>query len=787
MNRLLLSIALLLLCLSGARAQFGSFSDVPIEISSESTRMESGLAIAEQNVVIRYGETAIYCDYAQYNPDTRDVLVSGNVRIYRDGRLFTAERALYNLETKVLSTADFQGESLPFRFGGESFSNLGGNTYFVKDGLFTTSDSSKPDYYIRAKTVRIYPNDRVVFSDVKLYVGRVPVFWYPYLYQSLTAESGFSYTPGYSSTLGATLLTQFTFPLTEGVTGRGRLDLYSKRGVGIGFDALWGSARRTGTQFSKATETEAQKEARGKQFGESWGRFLSYYIHDADPGVNKTALFREPVDPNRYRVTLQDRTYLTEDIYSTINVNLLSDKYFLQDFEPAEFTKNPNPDNMVNITKWNENYAFTLMARSQLNSDFDVTERLPEGVFEMKRQPFFGTPLFYDSETSAGLYHRNFADGSIFPNYHSFRADTYQQLSYPRTFFGWLSLVPHVGGRATFYENSGFIQEFVTNQQSTTVTVDRNGVPTTTTRNLRTINEELTQGGSLFRAALTASLEASFKLSKAFEGVQSRAWGLDGLRHVVQPYVNASFVQTNQNPNEILQFDRLNRSTQLPPIDFPQFNTIDSLDNWSIIRLGVRNRLQTRRDNQTFSWFDIDTFFDVNLDRPNFGDKGLLSDDGTLSNVFNNIRWNPLPWVGFQLQSQIPLFDEGFWQMNSSLSFLINPSVRLSVGQRYINGNEQFQNSNLFNVGGYFRLNDNWAVSFGESYEFEDGTLENQIYQIHRDLSSWVASFGISVQDNRSSGSSNSVYNIGAILTFTLKDLPNIRIPVSYAPTQQGQ
>jgi hypothetical protein len=203
MKRPLLTLALVLIGLSGARAQFGSFSDVPIEITSNSSRMENGLAIAEENVVIRYGDTAIYCDYGQYNPDTRDVFLSGNVRLYREGRVFLAERALYNLETKIFSTADFQGETIPFRFGGESLSTLGANAYLVKDGLFTTSDSSKPDYYIRAKTIRIYAKDRVVFSNVRLYVGRTPVFWYPYLYQSLNAESGFLYTPGYNSTWGA--------------------------------------------------------------------------------------------------------------------------------------------------------------------------------------------------------------------------------------------------------------------------------------------------------------------------------------------------------------------------------------------------------------------------------------------------------------------------------------------------------------------------------------------------------------------------------------------------------
>ncbi|MEP6671493.1 MAG: hypothetical protein ABJF10_20190, partial [Chthoniobacter sp.] len=110
MKRLLYLLALLLIGTSGARAQFGSFGDVPIEITSESTRMENGLAIADRDVVIRYKETMIYCDYAQYNPDTRDVLLTGSVRIYRDGHLFTAERAIYNLETKILNTADFRGD-----------------------------------------------------------------------------------------------------------------------------------------------------------------------------------------------------------------------------------------------------------------------------------------------------------------------------------------------------------------------------------------------------------------------------------------------------------------------------------------------------------------------------------------------------------------------------------------------------------------------------------------------------------------------------------------------------
>lgn len=776
MKRLLFALALFLMGVSGARAQFGSFADVPIEITSESTRMEGGLAIAEQNVIIRYAETSIYCDYAQYNPDTRDVLLTGNVRIYRDGRLFTAERALYNLETKVLNTADFRGETLPFRFAGDSFSTLGSNAYLVRDGIFTTSDSSKPDYYLRARTVRIYPRDRVVFSNVKLYVGRTPVFWYPYLYQSLTADSGFMYTPGYASVWGAYLLTQTTFPLTENISGRIRLDLYEDRGLGAGFEARWGASMRTGSRFTRATDTKSQSKEREIKHGENWGRFISYIIEDSNPGTNETSLQREPIDATRYRVSLNDRTYVTEDIYTTVNINKLSDKRFLQDFEQGVFRENPNPDNLLAITKWDEDYSAILMMRKQINEDFDGTDKIPEFALDIKRQPLFGWAVFYDSDTTVGDYNRVFEENSLFPEYRSFRADTFHQLSRPGTYFGWLSINPRVGVRGTYYSRTGFIEETLDPITRTVTGIGADGLPVTSTVTSLETRQHLRKGGDLFRAAVTAGMEMSFKFSRAFESVQSRALGLDGLRHVVQPYSNLSFVRTNQEPDEILQFDRLNRSTQLPPIDFPQFNTIDSLDNWSILRLGVRNRLQTRRDNETLNWLELDTFFDVNFDRPDFGNLSVLSDDGTFSNVYNRLRFNPLPWVTFQLQSQLPLLDEGFSEVNSTLYFLLNRHVSLNVGQRYLHGNEQFLDSNLGVLGGYLRLSDNWGFSFSEQYEFTDSTLEAQTYQIHRDLSSWVASLGVNIRDNAGKE------EFGVLLTFTLKDLPSVRIPVALDP-----
>lgn len=757
MKQFLACLALLGAGLTGAHAQFGSFADVPIEINAEETRIESGIAIAEQNVVIRYGTVLIYADRAQYNPDTRDVLVQGNVRIYREGQLFLTDRALYNLETKKLSASDVRGEFTPFRFAGESLNSLGNNAYLVKDGYFTTSDNSKSDYHVKAKTIRVYPKDRVVFSNVSVYIGKTPVFWFPYVYQSLNKEQGLTFTPGYSSKWGAYLLNTYTFPLGEGWSGKLHLDLMADRGVGAGLESRWSNGKGN----------------------RDWGRFNFYAIDDQKPGTNKTGLKREEIDHGRYRLSLAARQYITEDIYATVDINKLSDARVLEDFFEGDFRKNPNPDNSISLTYWNENYTATLLGRQNLNDDnFDGTERLPEASLDIKRQPFFNLPVNYEGETSAGFLRRNFADQSPFPDYDTFRADSFHQFSLPLSIKDKVSIIPRVGVRGTYYGDSGeFYDETITRTVTEELKDQATGLTTTAQKQVTTTERKLREHGALFRPVVNAGVEASFKLSKAYENVQSAAWGLDGLRHVVQPFLNLGYTYSGEDPVGILQFDRLNQSTRLPPVDYPQFNSIDSIDTGTILRLGVNQRWQTRRDNQTVQWLEWNTFFDTFIDRPGYGQM-VHADDGTFSNVFTRIRWTPLPWVGVDVDAQFPIFDQGFTAVNSKVSFMPYQDLRLSIGHRYIEGNPYFQDSNLLNFGAYWRVNDNWGVSLSESYEFQDSTLEGQRYELHRDLSSWVASLGFTVRDNGKTGTDD----YGVILTFTLKDLPGVRLPVSFDP-----
>src|SRR6266404_9382160 len=147
----------------------------PVEITSTGeTTYENGVATARDNVAIHIGDTDIYGDFAQYNSKTHEVLVRGNVRIYRDVSLYIADEGVYNIDTKQIRTSKVRTEYHPYFLSGQEVNERSANVYHVEDASFTTDDSPRPDFHLHARTVRVYENDHVVFQNVTFYVGKVP-------------------------------------------------------------------------------------------------------------------------------------------------------------------------------------------------------------------------------------------------------------------------------------------------------------------------------------------------------------------------------------------------------------------------------------------------------------------------------------------------------------------------------------------------------------------------------------------------------------------------------------
>ena len=180
--------------------------DQPVEITSTGqTTYENGLATARENVAIHMGDSDIYADYAQYDSRNHEITVRGNVRIYRDTTFYLADHATYDTETKKITADEMRSDYEPYFVAGSHVESISENAYRVTDGMFTTHDSPNPSFHLRARTIRVYEKYYVVFQNVTFYVGKVPIFWWPYVYQSLDDAFSFSISPAFLSSWGPSL------------------------------------------------------------------------------------------------------------------------------------------------------------------------------------------------------------------------------------------------------------------------------------------------------------------------------------------------------------------------------------------------------------------------------------------------------------------------------------------------------------------------------------------------------------------------------------------------------
>ena len=215
------------------------------------------------------------------------------------------------------------------------------------------------------------------------------------------------------------------------------------------------------------------------------------------------------------------------------------------------------------------------------------------------------------------------------------------------------------------------------------------------------------------------------------------------------------------------RIDRLTFTTRPRSLDPLRYTATDEFESWNIVRLGARNQLITRRDDQSHEWLFLDTYVDAYGDDPE-GNRAF-------SNLYNDIRWQPLPWLGIDLETQVPVFDggSGFSELSSRARFMPSENMEFSVAYRHLNNHPVLLDSDRIDLTSYFRISENWGVGTRHVFEMDDGVLELQQYSLQRDLGNWVAGVGLSHRDNRFED------EYGIAFSLTLKDFPSVSLPFS--------
>lgn len=721
----------------------------------------------------------VFADTATLDLKSQSVILNGKVSVYQGNILQRGSRAVYYYKTKVLDTRDLSLSFDPIIMEAGKFTvqeEDGRQVYVGDDAGITTHDVEHPNFWVRAKQTKIYPDDKITFDDLRIYAGDVPVFWLPYFSQPLNAELGYHFMPGARSGWGAFLLNSYGVmlggernPTTGGnqdawLLSRWHFDLRSSRGAGTGVDLV---------------DTRVSDRA-------NLPGLSLYYLYDLDPEHSRSGIPRDEVDPNRYRVELKHRQELQfpdeAEWYLDTNLTLLSDQYYLEDFLPQVYQNNPEPDNTIGLFRHDDHSLLSLYARPQLNEFFRTATRLPELAYDQARGPWFGLPVLHEGTTSLGFLGIGVEDSYLtqvldpllaLPPGSAQAADYLAKLQgHERLLAERIRSLPPGDPRiATLKDqllHTGFTRFHTYHDFSLPVALG-SGISLTPQAGIGYTRYMAVDGPATTdeRLHLRVGVEAAAKFSKHLSDAKNQAWGLDGLLHVMEPYLNWSLLSSGGLDPLYPQVDRLSFSTRPRTLSPERFTATDDLESWNIVRMGVRNHLLTKRDGQAHEWLVMDTYLDALLEDPEM--------NRNFSNLYNDLQFQPLPWMSMGLETQFPLIDggSGFNEFATYLRVMPTSNMELMLGYRWLNNHPVLEDSNRMDLRSFVRLSENWGIGTQHIMRFDDGTLELQQYTVHRDFGNWVAGIGLSSRDN------TLKQEYGVLFSLSLKELPAVSLPFS--------
>jgi LPS-assembly protein len=661
-------------------------------------------------VLVKFGAGVLTADTVSVHRESGLVQADGSVRIQNDDQVWVGDHIDYNFKTKQMEASQFRtGRSPVFSEGYALHGERTNNLYAATNAFVTTDDVANPAFKVRAKYIRIIPGQKIIARNAVLYVEGVPVFYFPYYSRNLGPHANnFNFVPGYRSSWGPFLMSSYNFYVNEQLDGNVHVDYRTKRGFGEGPNlnyhlGKWGD-----------------------------GSLKYYYMYDQDPSESG-----DPNTPNnRQRVDFSYQAMPATNFTVKSMVRYQSDTNIVREFFEGEYFQNPQPDTFFDFDKYWQNWDVDAYVQPRLNNYLDTIERLPEVRLTGDRQQVLGTPIYYDSKSSAGYYEHLFAQTNSVPtgpDYSATRVDSYHQLIVPYTAFGVLNLTPHVGGRYTYYSDA-------TGPGASTDQVNR--------------------------WVFDTGAEASAQASKVWPEAQNKTFEIDGLRHIFEPSVGYMFASPSTwGTNVIPQFDYELPSLRLLPITYPDYNSIDSIQPQNVLRFGIHNKLQTKREGSVTNLVDWNVYTDWNL-RP-------ITNQNTFSDFYSDFLVRPKSWLTLESLTRYELGD-GLWRM--SLTTLTLHPVRSwswTIGQFYVRPDTSDsptslgQGNNLFLSTFYYRLNENWGFRCSHRFSAADGSMQEQDYTIYRDMRSWTAALTFRVLNNV-----NGKQDIGVAFTFSLKAAP---------------
>jgi hypothetical protein len=767
---------------------FEQRNDMPLEV------------YLEGNIVFRQGDRVVYAHRMYYD-------VRRNVGTIIDAELLTPLTSFQDL--------DYAGK---VRLKAAVIEQLDASRFVARDALLTTSRLEVPSYHLGSETITFenvqqpkinpYTGTQAVdpvtlepeyqsaslaqSQNNYLYLGNIPIFYWPTIATTLEEPSYYidNLRIRNDRIYGFQTLVDFDMFQLLGVTDPPvgtewdvSLDYLSQRGLGYG------------------TAVEYDRDSFFDILGPTTGLFDAWFIHDN--GRDNLGFGRRNIVPEesfRGRVFWNHRQKFADGLLdgwtAQAEVGWISDRTFLEQYYEQEWDDRKDQITGLRLKRLRDNRSLSIEANGQLNHFFTQTQWLPRLDYYVLGQDLAAETLTWHSHTSLAYANQNIASRPTNPELAS----------------AWALLPPEQDSAGNRANPKG--ERLVTrNGLAMPLNLEPFKVVPFATGELAHWGSDL-DGNDIQRAYFQTGVRASIPFWTVNPKIQDPVFNLNGLAHKVVFDMEASVSESNRDLDEFPLYDEIDDDvfneirrrlffspfggelagtffdpTTSPTTIDPKFDpryyllrsntqswvtspAMEVVDDLTLVRFGMRHRLQTKRGvpgrQHLVDWITLDsnvTWF-PNDDRDNFGSQLGLAD--------YDFRWHLGDRFTILSDGAADFFGEGFRTVSAGM--LVNRPSRgnLYLGYRTLRG--PFT-ADVLTATVNYRLGPKWLASASAVVDFSEAGNIGQSITFSRIGESLIVSVGANVDESKDNVGVNFLVEPRFLPTLSLTRRTGIEIP----------
>jgi LPS-assembly protein len=565
----------------------------------------------EQAAVPEFQTTmTIKADWMSYDIDLESIRAKGNVEIHtKDQQLFAREGTLnLDKETGSFSDATILHKENSLHLEGKKIEKTGPDTYRINDGWVITcklESGETPPWSFSSSETNVRQDGFAVLKHARFNIRNVPIFYSPYLLVPVknTRQTGFLF-PEFSSSKnnGFGINTPFFLNISESTDATFFPEYFYNRGFMPGVEFRYVSSASDKGVITASYLDDKLSDPSETDYYEDTG-----YTHD---------------NSDRYWIRGKaDHSF--GDWLTRLDLDIVSDQDYLKEFDSGvtgfENTHNRYLDvfgrgfqndtetlrenSLTSLRSWNGIYLqATLLAINEADTNATNTDtplwKLPSIDFSGV-VPIGETYFSFDWDTNYVNYWREDGIGGH-------RFDFNPSISSPIPLGPYLESRAELSLRDTFYV-------------------------------VETYGDEVWENDDIQnRLYPEFEIELATTLQKDFFGESSEN---RTSAHQVRPYVKYGY---------------------LPDVDqddLPQLDDIDSIDNKHLITYGIDNYLN-RFTNSGALNENYSTFLELKIEQ-SYDIRGESSDE-PFSDIFSELKWNPLTGTYLSYKNYYDVYDNTF-------------------------------------------------------------------------------------------------------------------------------